>query len=222
MQTTGGEWGKEPLTLDCERTDAERLLPVFPKAAYTALVREMLDRLAVHGRVRIYTSANEWQAMTTLPAWAEGVVDWIADISSVGAAPVLPAGVTTWKRRQYSFTGRVDGIIGDVDLNIDNVAPAPPPTGDEEMTIAQARALLTEARAKITAAEAALPLFQVRILAGELNIRSGPAATLPILGHVHKDQIVEVWEVAVPSGWYRIDASAQKWISGGAAYSVKL
>ena len=222
MQTTGGDWGNEPLTLDCERTDAERLLPVFPKAAYTALVREMLDRLAVHGRVRIYTSANEWQAMTTLPAWAEGVVDWIADISSVGAAPVLPAGVTTWKRRQYSFTGRVDGIIGDVDLNIDNVAPAPPPTGDEEMTIAQARALLTEARAKITAAEAALPLFQVRILAGELNIRSGPAATLPILGHVHKDQIVEVWEVAVPSGWYRIDASAQKWISGGAAYSVKL
>src|SRR3990167_8234325 len=126
------------------------------RQAYTALVRRMLDLLSLLSNLqptRIYTRASAWVWLTTLPAWAESVVDWIADISSIGAAPVLPAGVTTWKRRQYSFTGRVDGIIGDVDLNIDNVAPAPPPTGDEEMTIAQARALLTEARAKITAAE---------------------------------------------------------------------
>jgi len=130
MQTTGGDWGNEPLTLDCERTAADRLLLVFPKAQYTALVREMLDRLAVHGRVRIYTSANEWQAMTTLPAWAEGVVDWFAEYNdNITAPPALPPGVTTWKRRQFSHTGSVDGIIGDVDLNIDNVAPAPPPTG---------------------------------------------------------------------------------------------
>ena len=223
MQTTGGDWGDEPLTLDCERTDAERLLPVFPKAVYTALVREMLDRLAVHGRVRIYTSANEWQAMTTLPAWAEGTVDWFAEYNdNITVPPTLPPGVRTWKRRQYSFTGRVAGIDANVDLNIDNVAPAPPPTGDDEMTIAQARILLTEAKAKIVAAEAALPLFQVRILADTLNVRAGPAATFTDIGDIHKDEIVEVWKVDTASGWFQIDQSAQKWISGGAAYSVKL
>ncbi len=134
LQTTGGDFGNEPLTLDCEPTETERQAGNFPKAAYTAMVRQMLDLLTPVVAVRIYTSASAWAFVTTEPEWAIPFLEWLADYRNV-PSPALPAHVTTWRRWQYSSTGRVAGIVGDVDLNRDN-APAPPlpvPTGDLDM-----------------------------------------------------------------------------------------
>ena len=135
LQTTGGDFGNMPLVLDCERTAAEKLAGNFPKNAYTGLVRQMLDILTPIVPTRIYTSANEWQEMTTLPSWAEGIVDWIAHYSTTISAPALPPGVTTWRRWQYG-SGPVDGLTV-VDLNRDNLLiPIPiPPSG--ELTMAE-------------------------------------------------------------------------------------
>lgn len=65
------------------------------------------------------------------------------------------------------------------------------------------------------------PLFRVRVLAGMLNIRSGPASTFVDIGDVLQGQDLSVWEVA-PNGWYRIDPTSQRWISGNPAYTVKI
>jgi len=131
---THDDFGNEPLTLDCEPRSDEGVFSQLQRQAYTFKIRQMLDLLAVHTRVRIYTRASAWVWLTTLPAWAEGVVDWFAHYNTAVLAPDLPPGVTTWKRWQYSFTGQVAGIDTNVDLNRDNAAPAPPPTGELTMT----------------------------------------------------------------------------------------
>lgn len=65
------------------------------------------------------------------------------------------------------------------------------------------------------------PLLRVRVLAGTLNIRSGPAATFADIGDVLAGQDLDVWEVA-PNGWYRINLVEQMWISGNPLYTQRL
>lgn len=64
-------------------------------------------------------------------------------------------------------------------------------------------------------------LFRVRVLVPVLNIRAGPATTFADVGDATAGQMFDVYEVAA-SGWCRIDQTQQRWISGGAAYTVKV
>src|SRR5690348_8719331 len=126
LSAAAGDFGTEPITVDCERRDDERLKP-FDRATYTANLRRFLDYL--HARtprgVRIYTSAVEWRAITTLPAWARDYALWVAaypfDPNSATYRPDLPPGWDHWAMWQYISTGYVDGIAGPVDLNREKV-----------------------------------------------------------------------------------------------------
>lgn len=149
MRVTQGDFGSEPLTLDCERRADEHKLSAFPREAYTALVREMLDRLAGVVGLRIYTSKNEWNQITTQPAWASAYPLWVAaypfDPDSPTYKPPIPAQWTTWSMWQYSSTGNVPGIAGSVDLNRERDAtrlPLPEPVP----AIAEAVALIDRTR----------------------------------------------------------------------------
>ncbi len=129
---TGGDWGTLPITLDAERTTAERDAMaggwVFPRLAYTRMLQELVG-LADAGSGRntaLYTSRNEWQVVTTSPEWALTHPLHIAHYWA-GAAPLCPPGWgwTTW---QYTSVGSVDGIAGHVDLSRPNpLAPNPNP-----------------------------------------------------------------------------------------------
>jgi len=66
------------------------------------------------------------------------------------------------------------------------------------------------------------PLFRVKILVEALNVRSGPAVSFADVGDVLKDAIVPVYAVSTATGWYRIDPTVDKWISGGTQYSVRV
>lgn len=130
LRTTGGDFGDEPLTLDCEPTkdERERMAAgwLFPRRAYTDMLAAIVERLQASVLVRIYTSAYFWSLITTQPAWALDLPLWVADYRA-RPAPACPPG-WEWARWQYTHQGRVAGIAGDVDLNRDAV-PAEPAAG---------------------------------------------------------------------------------------------
>lgn len=135
LRTTGEDFGNEPVVVDGERTAGERGAMaagwVFPKVRYTEQLRVVCFGLRERGaRVRIYSNYWEWIAITTQPSWA-------AEFGFHGAGyPVIPCDLTyelmvpppwtDWEMWQCSSTGRVPGIAGNVDLNRERVAPAPP------------------------------------------------------------------------------------------------
>ena len=92
---------------------------------------------------------------------------------------------------------------------------------EDDMTIEKARQYIANAKAELVKAEAELPLQRVKVIVPAVNIRSGPDTSFPDIGDALRDQIFEVWEIAA-TGWYRIDAFAQKWITGSAQYVVRL
>lgn len=65
-------------------------------------------------------------------------------------------------------------------------------------------------------------LFSVKIIVAVLNIRGGPGINFPDVGDAHRDEIQYVFAIDPPSGWYKISATEQKWISGSPTYSVRL
>lgn len=142
LATTGGDFGNEPATLDVERTRAEVQAMAagwrFPVAAYTAMLFELAHALRMHTPVRLYTSKWEWEAMTNRPAWAANFPLWVAgypnDPESTTYRPLVPAPWADWTMWQYSSTGRVPGIAGNVDLNRERAGqpPTPPPPTDTQ------------------------------------------------------------------------------------------
>jgi len=125
LAITGGDFGTEPPTIDCERRADERAAPWSweKRTAYTLNLRKWLIAMSEF-RPRIYTSKWEWQAITTLPDWITDYSLWLA---AYPGPPELPAKATAYTVHQYSSTGRVDGIAGNVDLNVEVGAPVPAP-----------------------------------------------------------------------------------------------
>jgi Lyzozyme M1 (1,4-beta-N-acetylmuramidase) len=152
LRTTGGDFGSA-ITLDCERTDAEREASaagwVFPKAEYTSRVRAMIDLLEARGaKVEIYTSKREWEAITTQPSWAKNyplhVAAYPLDPNDPFYRPPVPIG-WPWTLWQYTFQGHVDGILGNVDMSRRNLTPAPNPDIPRFLTkVAELRTLIQE------------------------------------------------------------------------------
>lgn len=118
FRTTGGDFGNVPFTLDCERRADEKTRP-FNRFAYTTNVRLFLLGWAERTRhpIRIYTSRVEWAAITLEPEWLSEYEVHVAHYNPLIAQPWLPRHVSTWAVWQYSSTGRIAGVAGDVDLN---------------------------------------------------------------------------------------------------------
>lgn len=128
------DYGELPLVVDLE----DEVTPVNfnDLKTFVDLVQNTTKR-----RVMIYT-AEWWRAKynLTFPAWMTAMDLWVASYTS---APALPKGYTSYRFWQYSSTGAVNGISGNVDLDrfngtvtdfqnyLNTVAytpPTPPPT----------------------------------------------------------------------------------------------
>jgi lysozyme len=98
--------------------DVETLGKGMTQAGYAQAVAAWLD--AVGGQLQceplIYTSASFWNAsLGSFAAFAAHPL-WIAEYTA-RPAPVLPAGAATYTLWQYSASGRIAGIAGNVDLD---------------------------------------------------------------------------------------------------------
>ena len=57
------------------------------------------------------------------------------------------------------------------------------------------------------------PLYQIKITANELNVRTGPSTSYDIIGTSHKGDTFAAYELK--DGWYRIDYNGKMgWVSG--------
>lgn len=121
--------------------DVESGAPGVTKSTYTARLREcLLEVESLTGKHPvIYTSQNAWDNLTTKPAWASEYRYWLAAPDE--SLPPLPAGVADWWLHQFLWTGDVDGITGDVDVNRENGAPPTPPPDDTDVQAIRAHAV---------------------------------------------------------------------------------
>lgn len=123
VHQTNSDYGTEPVALDCERTNAERDAIsagtlVWNKITYTQLVHDLV--LALQSAaipVEIYTSRNEWLAITTDPTWAIPLMHWIAQYNNVITEPERPDGWDwrMWQKGQM----QVAGIAEPVDYSVE-------------------------------------------------------------------------------------------------------
>lgn len=139
LMAVGADLGELPPAVDVE-AGADGVT----RATFTARLRECLQELErLTGRKPvIYTRATAWDTLTTRPSWVSEYRLWLA--APDAAVPPLPVGAATWWLHQYSWTGDVEGIGGDVDLNRENApVPDPEPPDDHAAEIrAHAQAIL--------------------------------------------------------------------------------
>lgn len=123
------------------QADVEAGAAGVTRATYTARLREfLLETEDLFGRQPgIYTRESAWNQLTTQPSWIADFPLWLAAPDS--PTPPLPAGAVTWSIHQYSWTGEIDGISGECDLNRENVTPPTPPPDDTDVAAIRANAL---------------------------------------------------------------------------------
>ena len=68
----------------------------------------------------IYTNADTWDTMFGGTDAFSGHSLWVASFDLPAGQPVMPQGWSTWTIHQYSNKGSVQGISGDVDLDVYN------------------------------------------------------------------------------------------------------
>ena len=103
----------------------------FPKEQYTWTLNALCHDLLAHTPVRIYSNKWEWEAITLQPSWAREfgfhVAAYPDNPDSLTYRPQVPAPWNDWEMWQYSSTGRLPGIAGNVDLNRERVPVSNPP-----------------------------------------------------------------------------------------------
>ena len=139
-----------------------------------------------------------------------------SDSYCLGGTVFCVGGGTAWNGFDVDGTGLVDLLRAYTPAN-----------GDDDMDKAkiEAQVLIIERAAaaiRNLLDDVPAPLFRVKILVEALNVRSGPAVSFADVGDVLKDAIVPVYAVSTATGWYRIDPTVDKWISGGTQYSVRV
>jgi len=100
--------------------DVEELKSVTSPASIKAFLIELAAcaagvEQAMGAKPVIYTAGYVWQALGS-PANYVDTPLWIAQ-PSAAASPKLPKPFTKWAMWQYSFTGKLAGVTGDVDLD---------------------------------------------------------------------------------------------------------
>jgi uncharacterized protein (TIGR03382 family) len=111
--------GDLPPVLDVEEGDNEGI----PASTMTAAIREWMAVVegAIGRKPMIYTGAYAWDAMTDdadMSAYPLWTANWTDD------CPYIPNPWDRWDFWQYSATGSISGISGDVDLDEFNGSPS--------------------------------------------------------------------------------------------------
>jgi lysozyme len=108
-QTVGGP-GELPLVVDVEETMGQPASVVVANlTAFLASLEQLTGKQPI-----IYTDPGFWNGLGTSAFGAYPL--WVANYGV--AQPTLPAGWAIWDFWQYSETGQVAGIQGDVDLDV--------------------------------------------------------------------------------------------------------
>lgn len=95
IETTGG-WSSEEVVREIQ--------------GWLSLVQQRTLRIPI-----LYTNRGFWDGLRTLQF--SGYPLWVAEYGAAAPSP-LPAGWQQWSFWQHSQTGRIQGIQGDVDLNL--------------------------------------------------------------------------------------------------------
>lgn len=112
LEDVGYEPGDLLPVIDIENFDADRL----SVDQFVEQISEMVGKLtdAVGEPPIIYTLRSFWRRIGD-PDFSQCPL-WVVDLQDDGS-PRLPEGWGDYVVHQYSFTGEIDGIRGDVDLN---------------------------------------------------------------------------------------------------------
>lgn len=113
-QTVGAP-GELPLVVDVEETMEQ------PASTVVSGLARFLDSLQqwTAKPPMIYTAPGFWNSLGT--SAFGGYPLWVAEYGV--SQPVIPAGWKTWDFWQFSETGQVPGITGDVDLDVFSGSP---------------------------------------------------------------------------------------------------
>lgn len=121
--SNGGAWSADDLTLpgvlDIEHNPYGAQCYGLSTSAMRNWISDFYDTYKARtGRdVVIYTTASWWNTCTGSWTGMGGKAPlWVAHWTS-GSSPSLPAGFPTWTVWQYTSTGSVSGVSGDVDRN---------------------------------------------------------------------------------------------------------
>jgi len=199
-----------------------------------ALVKSFVDTIKARTGEQpiIYTRKSFWDVdIGAGETWAKAHDLWVAHYTNPDNpnAPLVP-GIWNgdWRFWQYSGSGTIPGIAGQVDLNVfngtaDDLAnyaasspqQPPPPAGEHVHQDLLDRIAALEAR--VTALEQALAAqpqepVQLRVTAGVLSIRSGTTTSDPVVGYLYRGQVVTGFRQDPVSGWWSIGEG--RWASG--------
>lgn len=142
--------GDLPPVLDLEESDGQNAATVLERAReWLRHVEERLGRKPL-----IYTGRHFWDSLEAGQAFSDYPL-WVAHYNLTISQPQLPQGWARWTFWQYSASGRLPGIPGDVDLNRFNGSleelhalaglpgtgrpPAPRPAAEASMLQAQVK-----------------------------------------------------------------------------------
>jgi GH25 family lysozyme M1 (1,4-beta-N-acetylmuramidase) len=114
--------GTLPLIVDVEYQDVNGLTNpqvTANKDKCKERLRIFIDQVSQDfGRApMIYTNADFWDHVLGSPSGFENLPLWVADYRK-SQGPAIPAGWSTYNIWQNSSTSHIDGINGDVDLNV--------------------------------------------------------------------------------------------------------
>jgi lysozyme len=103
--------GDLPPVLDVETTGGQSAAEVVQGIeAWLSLVQQKTLRLPI-----VYTGREFWDSLGTQQLGGNPL--WVAEYGVTAPSP-LPAGWRHWQLWQYSQTGSVEGVDGDVDLDV--------------------------------------------------------------------------------------------------------
>jgi len=109
----GAGWKQDgEVWIDCEVADG------YTGAALRNAIYNFLTKLeaTLHVRPGIYTANWWWTPRVGNTSWARTYQLWVAHYTT-DIKPIMPLGWTKYAIWQYSESGRVDGVQGNVDLN---------------------------------------------------------------------------------------------------------
>lgn len=115
LSVVGSDMGELPMVLDVEPTSGQ---VIVNKTANTTEILSWLIHCEYRARRRpaIYTNGWAWSACTTVPGWSADYPLWLAQYTAA-PVPTIPNPWTRYMAWQYSSTGTLSGIAGNVDLN---------------------------------------------------------------------------------------------------------
>ena len=210
-----------PFVLDAENNDTKMANYYVEKQ-----LKSFADRLYENTRKQcmIYTSQGWWTwpniyAYDGCPDWAAAKDLWVANYT-VYPKPAIPV---TWASKGWKFwqyTDKGDGLK----YGVPRDPGAPPPSVDlnwfngtyldleHYVNEHNNGGIITPPPSHSPSPSPSAPpappqngFTQMEVMVDNLNVRTGPGTNYPAVGGLHKDDIVEVHDVAGTSAWVQME-----------------